>query len=444
MQFIRKKVLYLHYINHQKQVIMKTNKYMQVIADQQLEVKGFNLRKICNRPEEVLMDLDSPLAQIVIGVRRCGKSTLCHTVLKKKGINYAYVNFDDERFAGLKSSDLNDVLESLYIVYGDFNHLFLDEIQNVKGWNLFVNRLLRQNMHLIITGSNAKLLSSELSTYLTGRYNKIELFPFSYTEYLQLKEIKIDGFTTKDIAFKKRAFEEYIINGGFPELLDIKDKKGYIKQLVNSIITVDIKRRFNVRYVDALIKISHFMIANLACEVNYKSIATTFGLGSQHTAENYINYLCQTYLLVGINKFSFKARERMRGEKMYLIDTALLTAQDNNLTGDNTGWRLENIIYLELLRRRRLEYFDVYYYRKGYEIDFILSSGLNINELIQVSAFVDNSKTFTRECSALIKGSKELKCDNLTLITLGESKQHNIDGVVINEINAIEWLLSRG
>ena len=225
--------------------------------------------------------------------------------------------------------------------------------------------------------------------------------------------------------------------------MNIKDHKGYIKQLVNSIVTVDIKRRFKIRYIDALVKITNYMIANFAQEVNYKSVAETFGLGSQHTAENYINYLRQTYLLVGINKFSFKARERIRSEKMYLIDTALLTQQYNNLTGDNIGWRLENVVYLELLRRRRLADVDIYYYRKGYEIDFVLSNGVDVKALIQVSAFVDNDKTFKRECAALVKGSKELKCDKLTLITMGNSRQHSVDGVVINEVNIIEWLVNK-
>ncbi|MFV0553418.1 MAG: ATP-binding protein [Mangrovibacterium sp.] len=420
---------------------MNSSKYTQVIADQRLEVEQFELNEVCHRPEEALVDLDSPLAQIVIGVRRCGKSTLCHTVLKKSGVNYAYVNFDDERLATLSAEDLNDVLESLYMVYGDFKHLFLDEIQNVSGWNLFVNRLLRQKMHLIITGSNAKLLSSELSTYLTGRYKQIELFPFSFAEYLQQREIKTNALTTKEVAFRKRAFEDYIREGGFPELANIKDHKVYIKQLVNSIVTVDISQRFKVRYFDALVKITNYMIANFAQELSYKSIAETFGFGSQHTAENYVNYLRQTYLLVGINKFSYKARERVRSEKMYLIDPALLTLQDNNLTGDNLGWRLENVVYLELLRRRRLTDVDIYYYRKSYEIDFVLSKGLEVKELIQVSAFIDNEKTFKRECSALLKASKELKCSKLTLITMGESQTHELNDLLINEVNVVEWLV---
>ncbi len=419
---------------------MNTNKYVRTLADQQVEIEEFDLNAVCHRPEEALVDLDSPLAQIVIGVRRCGKSTLCHTVLKQSGATYAYVNFDDERLFDLKVSDLEDVLEALYMIYGDFKYLFLDEIQNVKGWNLFVNRLLRSKMHLLITGSNAKLLSSELSTYLTGRYNQIELFPFSYLEYLQLNEIKTNAITTKDIAFQKKAFEDYLFKGGFPELVHLKNSKGYVRQLINSIVTVDIAKRFKVRYLDALVKISNYMIANFAQEVSYKSIAELFGLGSQHTAENYVNYLRQTYLLVGINKFSHKAKERIRAEKMYLIDPSLITEQENNLTGDNIGWRLENIVYLELLRRRKSLDFDVYYYRKNYEIDFVLCQGVNITELIQVSAFVDKEKTFKRETNALIKGAKDLKAKKLTLLTMGESQNHTFGDLVVNKVNIIEWL----
>lgn len=420
---------------------MISNRFTKIVADQQLEVIGFDLDMVCHRPEEELVDLDSPLAQIVIGVRRCGKSTLCHTVLKKSSANYAYVNFDDERLSELKTEELDEVLEALYMVYGDFKYLFLDEIQNISGWNLFVNRLLRQKIHLIITGSNAKLLSSELSTYLTGRYNQIELFPFSFSEYLNLKGIKSNAFTTKDIAFRKKAFDDYMLQGGFPELFNIKDQKGYIKQLVNSIVTVDIKKRFKIRYLDALVKITNYMIANFAQEINYKSLAEIFGLGSQHTVENYVNYLRQTYLLVGINKFSYKARERVRAEKMYLIDQSLLTQQENNLTGENIGWRLENIVLLELLRRKKMADMDIYYYRKGYEIDFVVCQRLDVLELIQVSAYVNNEKTFNRECAALIKGANDLKCNTLTLLTLGDTKIHDKDNVRINEVNIIEWLI---
>ncbi|OFY39853.1 MAG: AAA family ATPase [Bacteroidetes bacterium GWF2_40_14] len=420
---------------------MVTNKYQRVIADQQIEVFEFDLQKFCTRTEEALFDLESPLAQIVIGVRRCGKSTLCHKVLLQNKIGYAYVNFDDERLASLKTEQLDDVLEAIYIVYGDFKYLFLDEIQNVKEWSLFVNRLLRQNLHLIITGSNAKLLSSELSTYLTGRYNQIELFPFSFSEYLELRGIKSNVQTTKDIAFRKQAFEDFLTKGGFPELFNVKDSKGYVKRLVNNIIAVDIKKRFKIRYIDTLIKITNYLIANFAQEINYKGLADNFSLGSQHTALNYVNYLRQTYILVGINKFSFKARERIRSEKMYLIDQSLVTEQDNNLTTENIGWRLENIVFLELLRRKKSDDYDVYYYRNGYEIDFVVCKKHQPLELIQVSMRIDTDKTFKRETSSLVKGSKAMKCTKLTLLTLGENEIHNINGAIINEVNIIDWLL---
>ena len=139
---------------------MNINEYAQIVADQKEELKLINSEDLCSRKEEKLFDIDSPLAQIVIGVRRSGKSTICHKVLKERKIPYAYVNFDDERLYKLESKDLNSLLEAIYMVYGDFQYLFLDEIQNIEEWFLFVNRLLRQKIHLIITGSNAKLLNS--------------------------------------------------------------------------------------------------------------------------------------------------------------------------------------------------------------------------------------------------------------------------------------------
>ena len=154
----------------------------QVLAEQYEELVALQDVALCTRKEETEIDIDSNLAQVVIGVRRSGKSTLCYNVLKAHKDKFAYVNFDDERFQDMQTSDLNTVLEVLYKVYGDFKYLFLDEIQNIDGWHLFVNRLLRQRMHIVVTGSNAKLLSGELATHLTGRNDQIELYPFSFAE----------------------------------------------------------------------------------------------------------------------------------------------------------------------------------------------------------------------------------------------------------------------
>jgi len=419
---------------------MALNVYEKIVADQQLEIKRIDLTKLCHRKEEELVELDSPLAQIVIGVRRCGKSTLCHKVLLQQKEKYAYLNFDDERLMGIDASQFDTLFESLLMVYGEFKYLFLDEIQNVKGWDLFVNRLLRQKQKLVITGSNAKLLSSELSTYLTGRYNQIELFPFSFSEFLQFKNLRIDAINTYDIAFRKNAFKEYILHGGFPELFNLRDKKGYIQRLVNNIVMNDICKRYKIRYIDTLVKLTNYLISNFDQELNYEYIANLFGIKSTHTAKNYISYIRQTYLIVAVNKFSYKAKERIRNEKAYLIDPALFSTKENNLTSESVGWNVENIVYLELLRRKKYNQLDIYYYREGFEIDFVLCNNDKVLELIQVTTVIESPKTMKREINALLKGAIKTNCQKLTLLSFREAQQHLYEDKIINEIPVLDWL----
>ena len=206
---------------------MNTQTLLSIVADQREELLANDYSELCPRPEESQLDLKSNRAQVVIGVRRCGKSTLCEMFLKQKGIDFAYVNFDDDRMEDMKASDLDHLLEALYMTYGEFKYLFLDEIQNIEGWPLFVNRLLRQKMHLFITGSNSKLLSKELSTHLTGRNNKVELYPFSYSEYCAMKNIDTTSLSTKAKGIRKSTLHEYLLQGGFPELFNESNRRGY-------------------------------------------------------------------------------------------------------------------------------------------------------------------------------------------------------------------------
>ena len=326
------------------------------------------------------------------------------------------------------------------MVYGDFKYLFCDEIQNIPSWFLFVNRLLRQKVRLIITGSNAKLLSSELSTHLTGRYNQIELFPFSFSEVLEYKNIPADDNSTFGVARRKSAFEEYMSQGGFPELFEVKNKKAYIRNLFNSIIMRDITQRFSVRYPEALRKMADYLTDTLCAEINYKSLAKQFSFGSAHTAENYVSYLRQAYLLIGLQKFSFKSRERIRNEKNYVIDTALISTAKEGFSEQNFGWRLENIVCIELFRRRNQTLNDVYYYKNGYEVDFVLVSDNKVVELIQVSVDISAQKTFNREVNALFRAGAELRCNNLTLITLNEDRTYKVDNQNINIVSVLNWL----
>ncbi|MDR2423937.1 MAG: ATP-binding protein [Prevotellaceae bacterium] len=422
---------------------MDINTYKQVITDQKNEKNAIVFSTLTGRRDEIFFELDSPLAQIVIGVRRSGKSTLCHKVLKQNNIDYAYVNFDDERLYGLKSKDLNSVLEALYMVYGEFKYLFCDEIQNIPSWFLFINRLLRQGIRLFVTGSNAKLLSHELSTHLTGRYNQIELYPFSFSEMLQYKKIPFDDNSTIGVALRKTAFEEYISQGGFPELFFVRNKKAYIKNLFNAIISRDIQPRFSVRYPESLRKMADYMTDTIATEINYKKLAEQFSFGSTHTAENYVAYLRKAYLLLGIQKFSFKSKERIRNEKNYVIDPAFIAAAKEGFSAKNFGSRLENIVCIELLRRRNQTFNDVYYFQNGYEVDFVLSNNNKVVELIQVSADISAVKTFNRETNALFRASNELDCNALTIITLNENRTYLANNKTINIISVLEWLITK-
>ena len=199
---------------------MNIQDLVKVLSDQKEEFQRFSKRNLCTRMEESQLSLDSRLAQVVIGVRRSGKSTLCLKYFAGRKIAPAYVNFDDERLADLHADGLDEMLQCLYRINGDFTHLFLDEIQNIDKWPLFVNRLLRQGIKIILTGSNANLLSGELATHLTGRYHQIELYPFSFMEYCMYTKTDLTGQSTKSQALRQRALDRYLLQGGFPELLE--------------------------------------------------------------------------------------------------------------------------------------------------------------------------------------------------------------------------------
>lgn len=417
---------------------------LKVLAEQREEMQGYNPRRWVARMEESLFDFDSTQAQIVIGVRRSGKSTLCHKVLLDHGVRYAYVNFDDDRFANMKTEDLNTVLLCVYQLYGtDIPYLFLDEVQNVDGWHLFVNRLLRTDMHIFVTGSNAKLLSSELATHLTGRYNEIRLYPFSFSEYCAFHGVDVKSVTTKAEAGRKRAFMEYIDTGGFPEMQNIRNKRGYVQSLMEAILRKDIQMRFKIRDVEALRKTAHHLINNVCQNVNYGEMSQLLGIADK-TVKNYVSYLQQTFLIQLLNKHSFKSKERIRSQKAYVVDTGLLSNRENVIAPENLGWRLENVIYIELLRRSVNSFLDVYYFKpspRTKEIDFVVCDKGVAIELIQVAYEIETPKAYNREVSSLIGASEQLHCNNLTLISFSSTRNECIDGKTIHVISAIEWLL---
>ena len=421
---------------------MKISDIEKVLLEQQDELEALEGEVLIHRPEEDLINLNSKLAQVVIGVRRSGKSTLCFNALRKAGVHYAYANFDDERLDELETQDLDNVLQTLYKIYGKFDYLFLDEIQNIDGWPLFVNRLLRQRIHIIITGSNAKLLSTELATHLTGRHHKIELFPFSFKDWCSIKEVDYTRLTTKNKGLLSKAYEEYFRQGGFPELIyGEENPKEYISTLIDNIISQDIKKRYKIRNIDALKRLAHHIWNETPTLIVKDTLQNIIGIKSERTLGNYLMYLNQTYLISTISKYSSTSRERARNEKSYAIDIAFMDKRENAFSGENLGWRLETIVYLELLRRKAGTENDIYYYQgRSAEADFVVCDGNKTLAVYQVSYDISNEKTRKREIKGCIAGAKATKCDNIFLITDHDSEIIEEDGYTIQVVPIWEWL----
>lgn len=414
-----------------------------IIADQREELDAKRHQKFIHRDAEDLIDFQSPLAQVVIGVRRSGKSTLCYNALMTNHIKFAYFNLDDERLLDLTGKDLNDLLEVLYKVYGDFQCLFIDEIQNIPEWYLFVNRLLRRGMRVLITGSNAKLLSGELATHLTGRHHTITLYPFSFKEYCLYKKVDIDSSSTMAKATLRAAFDEYMMQGGFPELLSVRDKRGYVINLVDSIIKRDIFLRFKIKHKATFEKLSQNLLNESPCIVQYKNLQKSFEVGSVHTVQNYVNFLSQAYLLIGLHKFSFKSRQRLTSDKTYAIDVALMNNREDAFSGKNLGLRLETIVYIDLLRRYKPMGYDIYFFNdRSFECDFLVCNGNMVKIAIQVSYDISNEKTYKREINGLIEITKKTKAQSLLLLTDYDYRDIEVSGHNISIRPVYEYLLS--
>ena len=398
---------------------------------------------MCHREEEKLIDLKSPQAQVVIGVRRSGKSTLCFQALESADVKYAYADFDDERLQGIDAGQLNELLEVLYKIYGDFEYLFLDEIQDVDGWHLFVNRMLRKKMHVVITGSNAKLLSSELATHLAGRAKEIHLYPFSFAEYCAMKGIDTERQSTKAEGIRRAAFDEYMKHGGFPELLSISDKRAYVSALVDNILKRDIEQRYNISYKAAFEQLAQHLLNVSPTSIVTTDLADTFHIKSEHTVKNYLAYLRQAFILIGIRKYTAKSKVRVTQEKVYAVDVALMNQRADAFAGDNLGWRLETVVLLHLMKRCKQNGWDLYYLKeRSGECDFIVCSGKTVMQAIQVSYDTAAEKTRKREINGLLLANRQTQCEDLLLLTDHEYGDMVKDGHRITIRPVYDWSIS--
>ncbi|MBQ8832320.1 MAG: ATP-binding protein [Paludibacteraceae bacterium] len=422
-------------------------RYVNILSDQREELTNRHWKNIVTREEEKEINLNSPLAQVVIGVRRSGKSTLCSKVMLESGLPFGYINFDDDRLGKLTVDAFDTLLRALYQLNGDFNHLFLDEVQNIEGWELFVNRMLRQGMHMLITGSNANLLSGELATHLTGRYHQIELMPFSFQEYCSCKDVNTSSYTTKAIALRDKALNDYLFAGGFPELLLLSEAEqgDYVRSLVRTIVEKDIAKRYKLRYAQTLMDVANQVLDEFSQEHSFATVQKKHNLKSPNTAKKYLQYLQNAYLVLALPRFSLKSSERRSVHKYYAIDPAMIAKRDDALMTESLGLRLENMVAVELKRRAAIDE-QIYYFRKvrEYEVDFVRVKGTQVQEMIQVTYDFTQPRTklYNREVGNLVKASNVLHCDNLTLVMMyGEPRDIVEGGKTIHCVLATDWLL---
>ncbi len=365
-------------------------------------------------------------AFIISGIRRCGKSTFMQQ-LRKGDHAFYYTNFEDPRLAGFALEDF-ETLEEVYLdEFGKNSNYYLDEIQAVDRWELFVRKIVDAGKKVVITGSNASLLSRELGTKLTGRHITNEIYPFSYSEFLQARKEKAGS----------KSFANYLEYGGFPEYLK-NNRKETLRQLLNDIIERDIIVRHDVREKSALKILAVYLLSNSSKQISYNKITRTFGLGSVNTSRAFIAYLEDAYLFFTVKMFDYSLKKQVvNPKKVYAVDTGLINAVSINFTPDN-GKMLENCVFMGLKRRGN----EVYYFKGEKECDFLIKEGGEITEGIQ-ACYELTEKNREREVGGLLEAMNKFKIKKGTVITMNQEDKIVAEGKSIMVIPAWKWILSK-
>ena len=404
----------------------------QVIIDQRLGFEKRNTGTI--RHIDFTAILQSQRIVVITGIRRSGKSTLLRQIAAHLD-KYHYINFDDERLFGFALGDFQKLMLHFHKI-GPSKTLLIDEIQNVPNWERFLRRVFDEGYKIIVTGSNAKLLSSELATHLTGRHKRIELFPFSFNEYLEYSNVGYQVLSSEITAQVLNSFDGYLQNGGFPEYAkngDIED----LQNTYNDIIYKDLIVRFGIKNAKAFKTLAHFLYSNFTREISYNSLKSLTGISNANTIKDYIDYLEQSYLLFECYKYDFSLKQQtVYNKKIYAVDNGMRNAVSFRFSAE-LGQQLENLVYVELKRR----YKDVYFYktRDNYETDFIVPGAPH--SLLQVSYTLKNPETEKREHRTLIQAMNELDVDESLIVTYNEEEIIDVSGKRILVIPAYKWLI---
>ncbi|MBI4691114.1 MAG: ATP-binding protein [Nitrospirae bacterium] len=394
-----------------------------------------------------------PQREIVLisGVRRSGKSSLmrliCDDIIIKEAVtasNILYVNFEDERFVDFTIRDFEPLYEAFLELQRPKGKkfLFFDEIQNIPGWEKWLNRLYEfEDLKIFVSGSNAAMLSSDISTALTGRNRQVVNWPFSFMEFLSLRDCSVrrnELYSREKRLEIKHLFKQYLETGGFPEVIKNNDPT-LLEQYFRDILYRDIISRHSIKNIKEIRELTLFLAANIGTVQSYKNLQHLAGLKSIATVKNYVETLADVFLFYFIDMFSFSVKRQIYNpSKVYCVDAALSDSISFRFSR-NLGHAYENIVCIELLRRKG----EIYYWKskKGKEVDFIVKEGMKITHAIQVCFSLSDKKVIDREIQALIDVKNELNPKHLLILTEDEDGTKTVGGAEISIVPVWKWLI---
>ena len=417
---------------------MKRDILKQVIADQQAyEPPGDFFNR--DRLVDIQKFLKDPSILILSGLRRSGKSTIQRITQQNFLKSDCYFNFDDERLLDFKVEDFQLLLEVFIELFGKQSAFYFDEIQNITGWERFVRRLSEQGNKVFITGSNAKLLSKELGTHLTGRYIQFEVYPLSFREIVRHKHPNVlekKVLSSADRGLIQGLFSDYLKYGGIPDYYRFR-KDEYLKDLYKGILYRDIIARYNLNSEKPLRELVYYFASNIGKEFSYTKLADSIGLSSPNTVRNYCAYLEQCYLCLFLSRYSHSLKKQIQyNKKCYMIDPALIQKVGFRVS-DDRGRLFENIVLLELKTRG----YELYFHKDKKECDFIVREGNQITQAIQVSIHLESDKVRHREIDGLVEAMSSYGLNEGLILTEAEEDTLEVDSYRVKILPIWKWLL---
>ena len=388
--------------------------------------------------QNVKVLLKSPLIKLITGPRRVGKSTQALLMLRNK--NFAYLNFDNNSLLEAWNPEL--VMRMLDEVYPDYEYILLDEVQNLESWDLWVSQLYRMGKNLVITGSNAKMLSSEMATVLTGKYVQIEMLPFSLEEFFDWNQLDLHSPKSEQRTDFILLIDDYLKHGGYPEVVALRQlSRSYLDTLFDSIIWKDVAKRHKVRNITDLNNLAMYLVSNFCNPISANDLAKELGLSSVNTTKKYMDYLHEPYLFYYLSRYNNKLKLMQKApRKVYLVDNGFITSKSFSLS-ENLGRLLENQVFIELLRRGYEVEKTMFYYRSrnDKEVDFVLRKANKVETLVQVCYDMSSPKTEKREVESIVECAEELNCNNLIIVTYNDKRVIEKKDYKINVVPILEF-----